>query len=77
MKRAERLNDLLLWLDGRNSFLLRDLCDRYSVSRSTALRDVGALQELGVPPIIWSQLGNGGGYRVLPNRLLPPVSLLP
>ena len=49
MRRPERLNDLLLYLSGRDSFRLGDLMSRYGVSRSTAIRDVAALQELGMP----------------------------
>ncbi|MFO7177022.1 hypothetical protein QJS77_16465, partial [Enterococcus faecium] len=35
--------------------------------------DMLSLEELGYP--IWSVPGTGGGYEMLPNRLLPPLHL--
>ena len=71
MNKSERLNDLMLYLAGKNRFRLRDLTERYGISRSSALRDVRALEELGMP--IFSRPGRGGSYGILPNRLLAPI----
>ena len=71
MNKSERLNDMIRYLSGKNSFQLRDLMERYSISRSSALRDVRALEELGLP--IFTRAGRGGSYGILPNRLLMPI----
>ena len=71
MNKAERINDMMLFLNDKNSFNLRDLMDKYSISKSTALRDVDALERIGMP--IYSQHGRNGYYGILRNRLLSPI----
>lgn len=71
MHKSERLNDMMRYLAGKDHFNLRDLMEKYGISRSSALRDVRALEELGMP--IFSRPGRGGSYGILPNRLLAPV----
>lgn len=71
MNKSERLNDMMLFLNDKNSFNLRDLMDKYSISKSTALRDVEALERIGMP--IYSQHGRNGYYGILRNRLLSPI----
>ncbi|MEH0974520.1 WYL domain-containing protein [Micromonospora sp. CPCC 205546] len=53
----------------------RWLADRFEVSTRTIERDVGALQESGVP--IWAEQGRTGGYVIDRARTLPPVNLSP
>lgn len=50
----------------------RWLADRFEVSVRTIERDIGALQESGVP--IWATPGPGGGYTVDPSMTLPPLN---
>jgi predicted DNA-binding transcriptional regulator YafY len=45
---------------------------RFGISRSTALRDILSLEELGVP--IYTEPGRYGGYRILENRMVPPIN---
>lgn len=71
MNKSERLNDMMLFLNDKNSFNLRDLMDKYSISKSTALRDVESLERIGMP--IYSQHGRNGYYGILRNRLLSPI----
>ncbi|MFV0411884.1 MAG: helix-turn-helix transcriptional regulator [Oscillospiraceae bacterium] len=71
MKKTERLHDMLLYLNDKKSFNLKNIMGRYSVSKSTALRDVQSLEEMGMP--IYSTPGRGGHYGILPNRLLSPI----
>lgn len=71
MNKSERLNDMMLFLNDKNSFNLRDLMNRYTISKSTALRDVQSLENIGMP--IYSQSGRNGYYGVLRNRLLSPM----
>lgn len=71
MNKSERLNDMMLFLNDKNLFNLIDVMDRYSISKSTALRDIQSLEQIGMP--IYSQLGRNGYYGVLQNRLLSPI----
>lgn len=71
MKKAERLHDMMLYLNDKKSFNLKSIMGRYSISKSTALRDVQSLEEIGMP--IYSSPGRGGHYGILPNRLLSPI----
>lgn len=71
MNKAERLNDMMLYLNDKNLFHLKDIIAKYSVSKSTALRDIQSLEEMGMP--IYSKLGRNGCYGILQNRLLSPI----
>lgn len=71
MKKAERLNDIMIYLNDKKTFNLKSIMDRYSVSRSTAIRDIRSLEEIGMP--IYSIIGRNGHYSILPNRLLSPI----
>lgn len=65
MNKSERINDMMLFLNDKNIFNLKDLMEKYSISKSTALRDVEALERIGMP--IYSQSGRNGYYGILPN----------
>ncbi|MGZ9586489.1 helix-turn-helix transcriptional regulator [Paenibacillus marinisediminis] len=71
MKKSERLNDMIRYLNGREFFNLSDLMDKYNISKSTALRDISSLEQLGMP--IFSEQGRHGRYGILKNRLLSPI----
>ena len=71
MKKTERINDMLIFLNNKRSFNLKDLMERYHISKSTALRDVQSLEEIGVP--IYSELGRNGCYKILENKILSPI----
>ncbi|WP_032079032.1 helix-turn-helix transcriptional regulator [Clostridium drakei] len=71
MNKSERLNDMMLFLNDKNLFNLKDLMDKYSISKSTAIRDIQALESIGMP--IYSQSGRNGYYGILQNRLLSPI----
>ena len=71
MHKSERLNDLMLFLNDKSVFNLKDLMERYRISRSTAIRDVQSLEEMGMP--IYSQPGRNGHYGLLQNKLLSPI----
>ncbi|MEH0986213.1 helix-turn-helix transcriptional regulator [Micromonospora sp. CPCC 205556] len=51
----------------------RWLAARFEVSSRTIERDIGALQQSGVP--IWAEPGRTGGYAVDRAHTLPPVNL--
>ncbi|KAF6576241.1 YafY family transcriptional regulator [Paenibacillus sp. EKM212P] len=71
MKKSERLNDMIRYLNSREFFNLNDLMDKYHISKSTALRDINSLEQLGMP--IFSEHGRYGRYGILKNRLLSPI----
>lgn len=53
----------------------RRLAERYEVSVRTIERDIGALQQAGVP--IYADLGRRGGYTLDPAMTLPPLNFSP
>ncbi|HDM9238573.1 TPA: YafY family transcriptional regulator, partial [Listeria innocua] len=71
MNKSERLNDMMLFLNDKNTFQLSEIMAKYGVSRSTAIRDIKSLEEIGMP--IYSERGRNGHYQVLRNRLLSPI----
>lgn len=71
MNKSERLNDMMIYLNNKNSFNLSHLMEKYNISRSTALRDIQSLEQIGMP--IYAEYGRYGGYGILKNRLLSPI----
>ncbi|ANF96640.1 helix-turn-helix transcriptional regulator [Paenibacillus bovis] len=71
MKKSERLNDMIRYLNGREFFNLSDLMSTYRISKSTALRDIHSLEQLGMP--LYAEHGRYGRYGILKNRLLSPM----
>lgn len=71
INKSERINDMMLYLNDKNSFNLKDIMKRYNISKSTALRDIKSLEEIGMP--VYSNLGRNGCYGVLQNKLLSPI----
>ncbi|WP_166805783.1 YafY family protein [Jeotgalibacillus sp. R-1-5s-1] len=69
----ERQLTMMRMLDPGRSFTARELAERFDVSVRTIQRDLDKLQELGYP--LYSEPGRYGGYRVLPNRIMPPLQL--
>ncbi|MEV6769594.1 YafY family protein [Nocardia sp. NPDC051030] len=53
----------------------RQLADRYEVSVRTIERDIGALQQAGVP--IYADVGRRGGYALEKTMSLPPLNFTP
>ncbi|WP_284643499.1 helix-turn-helix transcriptional regulator [Paenibacillus silviterrae] len=72
MHKAQRLIQLIMLVNERKRFTVQELADECGVSRRTMLRDLMELSELGVP--LYSEVGVGGGYRVLREKVLPPIS---
>lgn len=70
MKKTERINDLLIFLNNKRTFNLKDLMERYNISKSTALRDIQSLEQIGMP--IYSELGRNGRYEILDSSILSP-----
>jgi predicted DNA-binding transcriptional regulator YafY len=73
--RTDRLYAIVEELRARAPRCLRaaDMAHRFEVNIRTIERDLGALQQAGVP--IWAQPGPGGGYSLDPSTTLPPLNL--
>ncbi|GLB26346.1 transcriptional regulator [Lacrimispora xylanolytica] len=71
MNKSERLSDMIMFLKDKSAFRLKDIMERFEISKSTALRDVQSLERMGLP--IYSKQGRNGHYGILKNRLLSPI----
>jgi len=69
MNRIDRLAAIIIQLQTRRLVKAQDIAERFSISLRTVYRDIGALEEAGVPVI-----GEAGiGYRLMEGYKLPPV----
>ncbi|MDC6327181.1 helix-turn-helix transcriptional regulator [Staphylococcus auricularis] len=66
MKKTMRLYNMIEYCNDNRNFKLNDLMSEFNISRSTALRDIKAIEALGVP--IYSETGKNGGYTTIGNR---------
>ncbi len=71
MKKSERINQILRFINQKQQFTLQDLMQEFQISKRTALRDVASLEEIGAP--IYAEYGRYGGYRLLNQMKLPPI----
>lgn len=72
MQKSQRLIQLIMRINAKQSFTVRELADEFDLSTRTITRDLQELSELGVP--VYSIQGRGGGYKLLQERLLPPIN---
>lgn len=72
MDKAERLVQELTYLNKYPYFNLKNLMTEFSISKRTALRDLSALEEMGLA--IYSERGKYGGYRIISRDPLIPVT---
>lgn len=72
MAKTKRLIELIMTVNAKRKFTVQELADEFKVSKRTMLRDLQELGELGIP--LYSEVGPHGGYRVLKNRMLPPIA---
>ncbi|UPK43336.1 helix-turn-helix transcriptional regulator [Paenibacillus pabuli] len=72
MKKSERMNQMLRFINQKQHFTLLDLMQEFQISKRTALRDIASLEEIGAP--IYAEYGRYGGYRLLQQMQLPPIS---
>lgn len=71
MSKAKRLLDILVFVNAKRKFTAQEVADEFNISIRTVHRYILDLSEMGLP--IYAEQGRNGGYRVLPNRLLPPI----
>ncbi|MGO4734211.1 helix-turn-helix transcriptional regulator [Paenibacillus sp. 2KB_22] len=72
MKKSERINQMLRFINQKQQFTLQDLMQEFQISKRTAIRDIASLEEMGAP--IYVEYGRYGGYRLLQQMQLPPIS---
>ncbi|MFB5678192.1 helix-turn-helix transcriptional regulator [Paenibacillus terreus] len=72
MSKSKRLMELMMTVNRKRKFTVKELANEFGVSARTILRDLQELSELGVP--LYSEVGPHGGYQVLRERVLPPIA---
>ncbi|MBP2243057.1 putative DNA-binding transcriptional regulator YafY [Cytobacillus eiseniae] len=72
MSKAKRLNEMIMMVNRKKRFTVRELAEEFGVSKRTILRDLQELSEMGVP--LYSEVGPNGGYQILNERVLPPIA---
>ncbi len=70
--KSKRLIELMMLVNRKRKFTVKELAYEFNVSTRTILRDLMELSELGVP--LYSEVGPHGGYQVLNERVLPPIT---
>jgi predicted DNA-binding transcriptional regulator YafY len=71
MSKTKLLFDLIMYVNTKNKFTAEEVALEYNVSIRTAHRYLMELSEMGVP--LYTEPGRNGGYRMLNNRVLPPI----
>lgn len=71
MNKTNRINTMMRFMNNRQHFTISQLMAEFDISRSTAIRDIHAIEELGMPLI--AEYGRDGGYEIMENKLLPAV----
>ncbi|WP_430109152.1 helix-turn-helix transcriptional regulator [Paenibacillus sp. B1-33] len=74
MNKSQRMIELMMLVNKKQQFTARELAEECGVSVRTILRDLRHLEELGVP--LYTEYGRNGGFRLLKEKLLPPLSFL-
>jgi predicted DNA-binding transcriptional regulator YafY len=72
MHKAKRIMELMMAVNRKKKFTIKELAEEFQVSSRTISRDLLELSELGVP--LYSEVGPHGGYRILKERVLPPIA---
>lgn len=71
MKKVERINIIMRYINNRAHFTISELMLEFNISRSTAIRDIREIEGMGVPLV--AEVGRDGGYFVMHNSILPIV----
>lgn len=71
MKKVERINTIMRYINNRAHFTISELMQEFNISRSTAIRDIREIEAMGMPLV--AEVGRDGGYFVMNNSVLPTV----
>lgn len=72
MSKAQRLIEMMITINAKRHFTIAELANEFSVSKRTIIRDLQALEQAGLP--LYSEVGAAGGYHLLRERILPPIT---
>lgn len=72
MAKSKRLIEMMIAVNKKKFFNAKELADEFGVSTRTIMRDMQELSALGVP--FYSEVGPHGGYKMLNERILPPIA---
>jgi len=75
MKKYELIYKILNYVYKKDQFTLQDLMLEFNISKSTALRYISSLEDIGVP--LYSEKGRYGGYKLLETFKIPPILFTP
>lgn len=62
---------MMRYTNNRAYFTISEIMTEFTISRSTAIRDIREIEEMGLPLV--AEVGRDGGYSVLRNSFLPSV----
>lgn len=71
MSKTKILFDLIIYVNTKRVFTAKDVANEFNISIRTAHRYLLELSEMGIP--LYTEHGRNGGYRILHDRVLPPV----
>ncbi|MDQ0088911.1 putative DNA-binding transcriptional regulator YafY [Paenibacillus anaericanus] len=71
MKKVERINIIMRYINNRAHFTITEIMQEFNISRSTAIRDIREIEAMGMPLV--AEVGRDGGYFVMNNSVLPTV----
>lgn len=71
MSKTKTLFQLIMYVNSKRRFTAEDVAHEFQISIRTAHRYLLELSEMGVP--LYTEPGRNGGYRILDNRMLPPL----
>ncbi|BDH63743.1 DeoR family transcriptional regulator [Lysinibacillus sp. PLM2] len=71
MKKVERINIIMRYINNRSHFTISEIMQEFNISRSTAIRDIREIEAMGMPLV--AEVGRDGGYFVMNNSVLPNV----
>ncbi|WP_426348989.1 helix-turn-helix transcriptional regulator [Alloiococcus sp. CFN-8] len=71
MKKVERINVIMRYVNNRSHFTISEIMREFNISRSTAIRDIREIEAMGMPLVV--EVGRDGGYFVMRNSVLPEV----
>ncbi|QTC41490.1 HTH domain-containing protein [Bacillus sp. V3] len=71
MKKVERINTIMRYINNRSYFTISEIMQEFNISRSTAIRDIREIESMGMP--LQSEVGRDGGYAVMNNSVLPSI----
>ena len=67
MKKVERINTIMRYINNRSYFTISQIMQEFNISRSTAIRDIREIEAMGMP--LEAEIGRD----VMNNSVLPSI----